>query len=118
AIAERFVEQMTDRSLEIECFIFGTFSLRSICSTASPAAQECAAGPTGVNHLAAVALAFRRDLNAARTSSEKTFGCSHAAKCPPLSGRLKYMSFGYARSAQLRGAWKTSSGKALTAAGM
>jgi hypothetical protein len=29
------------------------------------------------------------DLNAARTSSEKSSGSSQAAKCPPLSGSLK-----------------------------
>ncbi len=27
---------------------------------------------------------YRSDLKPARTSSEKSFGCSHAAKCPPL----------------------------------
>jgi hypothetical protein len=31
----------------------------------------------------------RSDLNAARTSAEKSFGSSQAAKCPPLSTSLK-----------------------------
>jgi hypothetical protein len=31
---------------------------------------------------------YRSDLKPARTSSEKSFGCSHAAKCPPLSSLL------------------------------
>ncbi len=47
---------------------------------------------------------YRSDRKPARTSSEKSFGCSQAAKCPPLGSLLKYMSLGYARSAQLRGA--------------
>ena len=45
-------------------------------------------------------------------------GCSQAAKCPPLSSRLKWMSLGYARSTQLRGGASASSGKTLTATGM
>jgi len=32
---------------------------------------------------------LRSDLNPARTSSEKSCGCSQAAKCPPLSTSLK-----------------------------
>ena len=31
---------------------------------------------------------YRSDLNAARNSSVNSFGCSHAAKCPPLGSRL------------------------------
>jgi len=31
---------------------------------------------------------LRSDLKPARTSSEKSCGCSHAAKCPPLSSLL------------------------------
>src|SRR5277367_3369702 len=31
---------------------------------------------------------YRRDRKPARTSSEKSFGCSQAAKCPPLSSLL------------------------------
>lgn len=31
---------------------------------------------------------LRSDLNPARTSSEKSCGCSQAAKCPPLSSLL------------------------------
>jgi hypothetical protein len=31
---------------------------------------------------------YRSDLKAARTYSEKSFGCSQAAKCPPLSSLL------------------------------
>src|ERR1044072_189601 len=30
----------------------------------------------------------RSDLNDARSSAAKSFGCSHAAKCPPLSSLL------------------------------
>jgi hypothetical protein len=30
----------------------------------------------------------RSDLNPARTSSEKSCGCSQAAKCPPFGKRL------------------------------
>ena len=33
-------------------------------------------------------LDFRSDLKPARTSSEKSFGCSQAAKCPPFSTLL------------------------------
>ena len=33
-------------------------------------------------------VAWRSDRNAARSSSEKNFGCSHAAKCPPFGSRL------------------------------
>ena len=33
-------------------------------------------------------LSYRSDLNAARISCEKSCGCSHAAKCPPLSSVL------------------------------
>ena len=33
--------------------------------------------------------AGRSDLNAARSSALKSSGCSHAAKCPPLSTSLK-----------------------------
>jgi len=32
---------------------------------------------------------LRNDLKAARTSSENSFGSSHAAKCPPRSTSLK-----------------------------
>ena len=32
---------------------------------------------------------WRKDLNAARTSAEKSSGCSQAAKCPPLSTAWK-----------------------------
>jgi hypothetical protein len=32
---------------------------------------------------------YRSDLKPARTSSEKSFGCSQAAKCPPLGSLLK-----------------------------
>jgi hypothetical protein len=46
----------------------------------------------------------RSDLKVARISSEKVCGCSQAAKCPPSSTSLKWTSFGYAFSAQLRGA--------------
>src|SRR5438270_633819 len=31
---------------------------------------------------------LRSDLKPTRTSSERSFGCSHAAKCPPLSTLL------------------------------
>ena len=31
---------------------------------------------------------YRSDLKPARTSSEKSFGCSQAAKCPPLGSLL------------------------------
>jgi hypothetical protein len=31
---------------------------------------------------------FRSGLKPARTSSEKSFGCSQAAKCPPLATLL------------------------------
>ena len=31
---------------------------------------------------------LRSDLKPARTSSEKSCGCSHAAKCPPLGSLL------------------------------
>ena len=47
---------------------------------------------------------YRRDENAARSSSEKSWGCSQAAKWPPRSTSLKWMRLGYAFSAQLRGA--------------
>jgi hypothetical protein len=47
---------------------------------------------------------YRRDLKPARISSEKIFGCSQAAKWPPLGNLLQWISLGYARSAQLRGA--------------
>src|ERR1700730_7310324 len=60
---------------------------------------------------------YRSDLKPARISSEKSFGCSQAAKCPPLGSLLKRMSLGYARSAQLLGAGKSSSGNTLTAVG-
>ena len=33
----------------------------------------------------------RSDLKAVRTSSEKSCGCSQAAKCPPLARALKWM---------------------------
>ena len=33
----------------------------------------------------------RSDLKPARTSSEKSCGCSQAAKCPPLASALKWM---------------------------
>ena len=46
----------------------------------------------------------RIDLNAARSSSDKISGCSQAAKWPPFSTLLKWISLGYALSAQLRGA--------------
>ena len=32
---------------------------------------------------------YRSDLKPARTSSERSFGCSQAAKCPPLGSLLK-----------------------------
>jgi hypothetical protein len=37
---------------------------------------------------------YRSDLKPARRSSDKSCGCSHAAKCPPLLCFLKYISFG------------------------
>src|SRR5207249_5129167 len=46
---------------------------------------------------------LRSDLKPARTSSEKSCGCSHAAKWPPLSSLLWCTSLGYACSAQLCG---------------
>jgi len=39
--------------------------------------------------LATFAPAFRRGLKAARISAENSSGCSHAAKCPPLSTSWK-----------------------------
>ncbi len=36
----------------------------------------------------------RSDLNAARSSEENSSGSSQAAKCPPLSTSLKYVTFG------------------------
>ena len=47
----------------------------------------------------------RSDLKPVRTSSEKSCGCSQAAKCPPLATLLKWMRLWYERSVQLRGAW-------------
>src|SRR4051812_14792980 len=46
----------------------------------------------------------RSDLKVARSSSERICGCSQAAKWPPSSTSLKWMSLRYACSAQLRGA--------------
>jgi hypothetical protein len=46
----------------------------------------------------------RSDLKPTRSSSVSSFGCSHAAKCPPFSSLLKWISLGKARSVQLRGA--------------
>src|ERR1700733_13705552 len=45
---------------------------------------------SGVAHLLRrLAEPYRSDLKPARTSSEKSFGCSQAAKCPPLGSLLK-----------------------------
>ncbi len=61
----------------------------------------------------------RSDRKAARISWENSCGCSQAAKWPPRSSSLKWMRLsGYACSAQLRGAWYSSSGKTLMANGM
>src|SRR6187402_194397 len=46
----------------------------------------------------------RTVLNEALTSETNSSGCSHAAKWPPLGSVLKWMSFGNAFTAQLRGA--------------
>jgi hypothetical protein len=54
---------------------------------------------------------YRSDANAARSSSENSWGSSQAAKWPPLSALLKQMTFGYDCSTQLRGARKISPGK-------
>ena len=59
----------------------------------------------------------RTDANAARSSSEKSCGSSHAAKWPPLAALLKYMTVGYEKSTQLRGARKISSGNVVNATG-
>src|ERR1700730_2388222 len=40
------------------------------------------------SYAAAAATPARNDLKPARTSSEKSFGCSQAAKCPPLGSLL------------------------------
>ena len=37
---------------------------------------------------------LRSDRKPARTSSEKSFGCSHAAKCPPFFSLLQWISLG------------------------
>src|SRR4029077_4636639 len=55
----------------------------------------------------------RSDRKAARSSSEKSCGSSQAAKCPPLSTSLKYVTFGYAFSAQLRGVRQISPGNVV-----
>src|SRR4029453_115965 len=52
----------------------------------------------------------RSDRKGARSSSEKSCGSSQAAKCPPLSTSLKYATFGYAFSTQLRGVRQISPG--------
>jgi len=36
---------------------------------------------------------LRSELNPARTSSTNNFGCSHAAKWPPLGSSLKWTRF-------------------------
>src|SRR6202453_5334641 len=46
---------------------------------------------------AAFANPLRSDLKPARTSSERSWGCSNAAKWQPLSSLLYLMSLGYAR---------------------
>jgi hypothetical protein len=43
---------------------------------------------SGLKWAIAQTLIQRSDLNPARISSTKSFGCSHAAKCPPLSSWL------------------------------
>ena len=52
--------------------------------------------------VAGTASGQRSDLKPARTSAAKSAGCSHAAKWPPLSSLLKWISLGNARSAQRR----------------
>src|SRR4029079_11062459 len=59
----------------------------------------------------------RSDRKQARSSSEKSCGSSHAAKCPPLSTSLKYATFGYAFSTQLRGVRQISPGNVVKANG-
>src|SRR5688572_28128203 len=60
---------------------------------------------------------YRSERNAARTSVEKSSGSSQAAKWPPLSTSLKYVTPGYTASTQLRGAAKISPGNVVKATG-
>jgi hypothetical protein len=56
-------------------------------------------------------------MNAARTSVEKSSGSSQAAKWPPLSASLKYVTLGYEFSTQLRGLRQISPGKVVKPTG-
>ena len=49
---------------------------------------ESEAPPFSVAYLLKPTATLRSDLNAARTSATNSSGCSHAAKCPPLSSLL------------------------------
>src|SRR4051794_8928719 len=64
-----------------------------------------------------VASTYRSERNPSRSSEAYSSGCSQAAKWPPRSTSLKCTRLGYAFSVQLRGDWKISSGKTLTATG-
>src|SRR4030095_11795510 len=56
---------------------------------------------------------WRSGMKAARSSAAKSSGCSHAAKCPPLSTSWKYVRLGYARRAHVSGGRYTSSGQTV-----
>ena len=54
------------------------------CLAAGPGYQPGAHGESPL----AVACYLRSDLKPARISSDRNFGCSQAAKCPPLGSLL------------------------------
>jgi len=55
----------------------------------SPFAMRTQGGtPQRSHHAAELSIHDRRDLKPARSSSESSFGCSNAAKCPPFGSRL------------------------------
>ena len=58
------------------------------------------------------------EIDAVRTSRTKASGCSHAAKCPPLSSVPQWTSRSQCRSNHLRGVGSTSFGNALAATGI
>jgi hypothetical protein len=55
---------------------------------ALPLLHEELAGKFGQRHAADFIAPDRSDRNPVRSSSQKSFGCSQAAKCPPLGSRL------------------------------
>ena len=73
-----------------------TFHERRVCRfavlevTESPATGTLTCQATWLPATSAVSpmRVFRSGRKPARTSSEKAFGCSQAAKCPPLGSRL------------------------------